>query len=121
MQSRIRILRKHLGLTQAEFGLRIGVQANTITNYESGSRVPGDAIIKSICREFNVSETWLRTGEGDMLLQLSRNQEIAEFLGSVMNDPDDSVRKRFISIVSRLSVEEWRLLSEIAKKMSQDV
>lgn len=119
-QNRIKALRKHLGLTQADFGARLGLQGNTITNYETGTRVPGDAIIKSICREFNVSELWLRSGDGEMFQKLSPNQEIAEFLGAVMHDPEDSIRKRFIFIVSKLSVDEWTLLSNIAKKMAQD-
>ena len=55
-----------------------------------------------------------------MMQKLTRNQEIAEFMGRVMNEPDDAPRKRFISIISKLDVDEWRLLAEIAKKMSQD-
>ena len=35
MKDRIRAIRKHYDLTQAEFGERIGVKGNTITNYEN--------------------------------------------------------------------------------------
>lgn len=86
---------------------------------EVGGREPSSRTISDICREFNVEETWLRTGEGDMMQKLSRNQEIVEFMGRVMNDPDDAPRKRFISIVSKLDVDEWEMLDKIAKKMSQ--
>lgn len=65
MQDRIKDLRKKLKLTQVEFGERIGVKGNTITNYENGLRNPSDAVILSICREFGVNESWLRTGEGE--------------------------------------------------------
>ena len=116
MEDRIKGLRKYLKLTQQEFGERIGVKANTITSYESGSRTPNNSTILAICKEFNVNEEWLRTGEGEMMKELTRNQEIVEFLGKVMND---APRKRFISIISKLDVEEWMILDEIAKKWAQ--
>ena len=120
LQDRIKELRKSLGLTQKDFGERLGVQANTITSYESGVRTPNNSMILAICREYGVSETWLRTGEGEMKQKLTRNQEIAEFMATVMRDPDDAPRKRFISIVSKLDIEEWQLLEAIAKKWTED-
>ena len=63
---RIRKLRRSLDLTQKEFGERLGVKANTIGTYEIGRNAPIDAVINLICREFSVSETWLRTGKGEM-------------------------------------------------------
>lgn len=66
MKNRIKEIRIQKKLTQAQFGEKIGVRGNTITNYETGLRTPTDAIIKSICREFNVNEEWLRSGTGEM-------------------------------------------------------
>lgn len=66
MNDRIRKLRKYLDLTQKDFGNRIGVKGNTIATYESGRNEPIDSVISLICREFNVNEKWLRTGEGEM-------------------------------------------------------
>ena len=63
---RIKQLRKSLDLTQKEFGDRIGVKPNTIGTYEIGRNAPIDAVISLICREFGVSEEWLRTGDGEM-------------------------------------------------------
>ncbi len=62
MKNRIKEVRKENKLTQADFGERIGVKGNTIGNYELGLRNPTDAVILSICREFNIVENWLRTG-----------------------------------------------------------
>lgn len=69
MHERIKKLRKTLDLTQKEFGERIGVKPNTIATYEIGRNAPIDAVISLICREFGVSEEWLRTGEGEMFDQ----------------------------------------------------
>ena len=37
---------------------------NTIATYETCERTPIDAIVRSLCHEFNINETWLRTGQG---------------------------------------------------------
>lgn len=64
--NRIRKIRKALDLTQTEFAERIGSVQNTVTGYESGRRNPSAPVISLICREFNVDEKWLRTGDGEM-------------------------------------------------------
>lgn len=66
MNRRIKLLRNTLDLTQQKFADRLGVKGNTISQYESGRNAPVDSVISLICREFNVSETWLRTGAGEM-------------------------------------------------------
>lgn len=120
MNERIKQVRMEAGLTQLQFAERLSLSRNFIATLETGGRKPSDRTISDICREFGISESWLRTGEGDMMQPLTRNQEIAEFMGRLMNDPDSAPRKRFISIVSKLDVEEWRLLDEIAKKMARE-
>ena len=69
MNERIKRLRKVFNLTQQEFAQKIGTHRNNIAGYETGKRSPSEAIISLICREFHVSETWLRTGEGEMFVQ----------------------------------------------------
>lgn len=66
MKERIRKLRRMLDLTQQAFGERIGIKRNTVANYETGRNEPVDSVVALICREFNVNEGWLRTGEGEM-------------------------------------------------------
>ena len=63
---RIKTLRKSLDLTQQKFGERIGIKGNTVAQYELGRSNPVDSVFSLICREFGVSEEWLRTGEGEM-------------------------------------------------------
>ena len=55
MNERIRLLRKELGLNQSDFGNKIGVKQGTVAGYESGARTPLDAVVSSICREFDLS------------------------------------------------------------------
>ena len=120
INERIKEIRRSSGLSQTDFAERLGTTRGVITNLEGEKTSPNEPFIKLICREFNVNETWLRTGEGEMKQKLTRNQEIAEFMATVMRDPDDAPRKRFISIVSKLDVEEWQLFEAIAKKWTED-
>lgn len=68
LSERIKKLRKDLDLTQAEFGEKIGSTQNAIGNYETGHRNPSSSVINNICKTFDVSEKWLRTGDGEMFL-----------------------------------------------------
>jgi transcriptional regulator with XRE-family HTH domain len=117
VQERIKQVRKLQKLTQTEFGERLGVKGNTITGYETGIRVPSSAVIASICREFNVSETWLRTGQGEMIIPVSRDDEIKAFLNDLMKAEKPDFRKRMVAVLARLDVKEWQVLEQIARKM----
>lgn len=117
MKDRIKAIRKHYNLTQTEFGDRIGVKGNTITNYENDLRNPSDAIIVSICREFNVNEDWLRSGTGEMFKSRTREQEIGAFVNEVMELNDDSFEKKLVSALARLEPKDWECLEAIAKKL----
>lgn len=69
MNERIKAARKVLGLTMEQFGARIGMGKSSVSKIEKGANSTTDQTIKSICREFGVSEMWLRTGEGEMFDQ----------------------------------------------------
>lgn len=112
MNERLKKLRKTLDMTQQEFADKIGIKRNSLANYETGRNTPIDAIVVSICREFNVNEEWLRTGKGEMFIQLSRNEEIAEFVGQLMSDEDDSFKKRLISGLAALDENGWKVLED---------
>ena len=96
LKDRIKKIRKELDLTQQEFADRIGVKRGGIANYEIGRNEPTDSVISLICREFNVNEDWLRTGEGEMFIKQTRDEQIASFVGSIQSSEDDSFKKRFI-------------------------
>lgn len=74
MHERIKKIRKVLNLTQQEFADRLGIKRGTMANYEIGRNEPIDAVISLMCKTFNVSEEWLRTGNGDMFLPSSTSE-----------------------------------------------
>lgn len=113
MHSRIQNIRKSLGLSQSEFGSRIGLSRDSIANIEGNRTEIKDVVIKLICREFNVDEEWLRTGEGEMYAPQTRNQEIIEFANKIMADEDESFRKRFVAALAKARPEFWGELEKI--------
>ena len=120
MNERIKKIRQLLGLTQVEFGRRIGVKQSAVTGYENGSRQPLDAVITSICREFNVSEQWLRTGEGEPFVQPSRDKAIEAFCQEALRDEDESFRRRFVAALAALDVSDWEVIEKFVSLIEKN-
>ena len=120
MNTRIKEIRERYGLTQEEFGKRIGSARNTIANYETGNRNPSNAVITSICREFKVNEEWLRTGKGKLTIKRTKNQEIADFLNDTMELPNESIKKKFVLALSKFTDDDWKRLGEIVEETFLD-
>lgn len=116
MKDRIKKIRKEYKLTQVEFGERIGVKGNTITNYENGLRTPTDAVILSICREFNINEDWLRTGTGEM--RIPRSGKLSSYMSEIVTGDDDFIRD-LIEVYMELDKTSKDALKEIAKRMAK--
>lgn len=120
MIDRILSLRESLGVNQEEFAKRIGVSRNFISLVETGKRNLSDRTISDICREFNVNETWIRTGEGEMFTQMSRTDEISAFVGSILKGESD-FRQKFISVLARMTPDEWQLLEKKVLELSEEI
>ncbi|MDE7435725.1 MAG: helix-turn-helix transcriptional regulator [Lachnospiraceae bacterium] len=120
MKDRIKEVRKKNGLTQVEFGEKIGVKGNTVTGYETGLRNPTDAVVLSICREFNVREEWLRDGVEPIYKSRTRNQEIGAFMNDVMDLPDEAFKKRLIDALRKLDEKDWEAIERIADKVLKE-
>ena len=119
MNERIAFVRKSLGLTQEKFAEQVGLSRNFMWMIESGTRVPSDRTISDICREFNVNETWLRTGEGEMFNQITRSEKIAAFLGDITENEGDDFKRRFVEMLAELEPEDWKLLERMAEKLQK--
>lgn len=119
MNERIKSIRLKLGLTQSEFGEKIGISQNYVWMIEKGDRVPSDRTVADICRVFNVDPCWLETGEGEMFRAESADAELTRLVGELMADKPGSFRQRVITALLRCTDDEWgvfrRVLSEIEK------
>ena len=123
MQGRIKELRKSLGLTQAEFGAKIGIKQNTVATYEMGRNSPTDTVITLICREFGVSETWLRTGAGEMFQARSREEELGALADSLFRERPGSFRAAVVTTLLRFDPggPEWEVLERIYRGIAAEL
>lgn len=114
MKDRIKKIRQDAGVTQAEFAESLGLSRIMVAHVETEKAIFSDRSMKDICRIYGVNEDWLRTGEGEPYAPKSRNEIIAEFLNSVMEDEPESVRRRWIEAFASLPDETWRAFDSLA-------
>lgn len=117
ISSRISTVIKSSGLTKTAFSKKIGLSQPFVSQLASGDASPSDRTIVDICREFGVNEHWLRTGEGEMFVRLSREEEITKFAMSIVRNPDSEFQRRFISVLAQLTPEQWQLMEQMAHQL----
>lgn len=124
INDRFRDVRKACKKTQEEWAAILGLSRTGVADIESGRRNVTDKHIKLLCIESidgkNINETWIRTGEGEMFIQRTRNQQITDFLGDLIKEEDGTFKKRLIEAMSKLDEKDWedieRLVSKLTKK-----
>ena len=114
MQERLKALRLKLNLTQSAFASRIGTTQNVVANYEIGRRNPSSSALNNICKEFNVNETWLRTGEGEMFQPKSRNDELLDYARRIAEGDPGSIQAQLLTVMTRLTDTQWEVLAQVA-------
>ena len=119
MKDRIKELRKTLGLSQAEFGEKIGLTNSGVSNIEQGLRTLQDRHIKLIKAAFpQVSETWLKDGIGDMFLPIEPDEEL-ELVLAQTNLPE--VAKQCVRVYEKASPELKAHLDRYLKNLLRDI
>lgn len=104
MNERVKELRSMLNLSTEKFGSRVGVTRSAISRIENGVVNVTEQMVKSICREFNVNEEWLRNGTGNMFNELSQDEELAYIVGKAIPQAPDFMKDTFIAL-GKLSQE----------------
>ena len=116
---RVKELRKQINLTQQAFADRLNLKRNTVGSYEVNVVEPSDRTISDICREFNVNETWLRTGEGEMFNQITQSEKLVAFLADITANEVDSFKRQFVEVLAELEPEDWKFLERMARKLQK--
>ena len=117
MKEHIKELRKFFGLTQSEFGESIGVSRDVVGNLELGRVEPSELIIKMICKTYGVNREWLETGQGEMLVEQTRDERIAAFVGQALSDEGDEFKRDLIGLLAALDEDGWQKLKEAAEAL----
>lgn len=115
INERIRQIRTAGDFTMRQFAERIGISDSAVSQIEKGRTGISEQTIRSICREFGISEEWLRTGEGEMKAPLPREQEMAALVRSLMEDSPESFRSALVTTLLRFDPNgpEWEILERI--------
>lgn len=122
---RVKEVRKSLNLTMEQFGNKLGVTKVAISNIEKKKRNLTEQMSRAICREFNVSEEWLKTGEGEMYQQLSEDEEIAGIVSDLLEEGKDNAFYGIILEIAKtyneLSPASQKVLTEAAEKLADNL
>lgn len=121
MKERLKEIRKSNpnGKTQETFANYLEISKENISSYESGRRNPSDAFIKLVCEKCNVNENWLRTGNGEMFMPETKDEQISKMLADVMKSEEGNFKKKLISALAQLDKDGWDKLEEFVDMISK--
>lgn len=123
LKDRIKEIRKEFELTQTQFGSKVGVKGNTIGNYEMGLRTPSDAVIFSICREFNVNENWLRSGNGEKYTSTTPYEKAYGRFGYIMENGAVSKKAAlsvFLELLYTVPDDTWDMMMKQFEEIKKE-
>ena len=121
--TRLEALIKALGITKTAFSEKINVSQAYVSQMCANQKFPSDRTIADICRVYNANEQWLRTGEGEMFLDLPPDKELDEIFAQIRVS-DDTTIKAIIRVYWRLSDGDKtvirKVIADIADEQKKD-
>ena len=116
---RVNAVRRSKKMTMEQFGEQIGVQKSAISKIEKDKVNLSEQTIKSICREFNVNEDWLRTGAGgpDNMF-IPEDMRYLNTVGKLGNEQNE-FKKFCINMLMELPDKYWDYIYEEFKKFEK--
>ncbi len=115
MEGRIKSLREELHLTQKEFGEKIGITNTAVSKLEKKERLASDRVIRDICREFNINEEWLRTGQGE---KYNIDTTTDYLYGKAMAKNND-FQMRLLNAILQLDDSELETIEKLVEKLQK--
>ncbi len=113
MNDRIKEIRKKENLSQQKFADKLGIARGNIAAYEVGKNAPSDAVIALLCTKFNINETWLRTGVGEMY-QHTETDDYSE-ISTLIGEKDPKAKQAIIDYW-KLSEDDKKLFWQFVEK-----
>lgn len=117
MNERLKELRKALRLSQEKFGELLGITKSGVSDIESGRREVTEKHIIML-KNNGVNEDWIRTGNGDMFVKKTKDEELAKMLGDIQNLGEESFKHRLITALARLDDAGWDSLEKLIDMIS---
>ena len=120
IQPRIKTLRQTLGMSQTDFGRKIGVTRSVLSNLDLGITTLQDPLLSLVCSVFNVRREWLETGEGEMFEPQDAEAPFYDAMGIITNDKPDSFRKRFVIALAELDDAGLDAMEQFIRNLIRD-
>ena len=122
MNERISEIIDALKMSKTAFAEKLNVSQAFISQVCSGAKRPSDRTVSDICSKFNVNEEWLRTGEGSMFVEMTRDEVINQYLGELIKstDPEGDFQKRFVRALAQLSADEWKMIESFVESIKKN-
>lgn len=108
------------GLTKTAFGEKINLTPSSISKLMNGTQNPSDRTLIDIANKFDVEEEWLRTGEGPMRMERTREEELQAFFANVLKDNVPN-RKEIILALSKMPAEWWEATSRMIMEAANEI
>lgn len=110
---RIKLLRNELGITQKEFGERIGISANYVSELEYGKTKPSFLVLLAIEYRYGVSMDWLETGKGSGAIKEEGKytQEEKEIIAALREHKE---LKKFVQLI----IKRYKNPEAVVKKLN---
>ena len=108
------------GMKKSEVARSIKVSPAFISQLCSGAALPSERTIVDIARVCGVNQTWLRSGEGEMLQAMTEDEELADYLNNIMNDEPVSFLCRLTLEMKNWTPEMWQMIEEICKRLATE-
>lgn len=116
VNERLKSLRISLGMNQKDFGERIEVAQTYLSQIEKGDRPVTDKISKIVCLQNwngkSVNEEWFLTGNGEMFVPETKDEQISKMLADVLKCEDSDFKKRLIVALSKMDDTGWNALEK---------
>ena len=117
LNERVREARNALGLSQTEFGARIGVSIDVIKNIENNRTNPSNLLLNHMCEIHHVNREWLETGEGEMFAPTTEQAETAKLIESISDSP---AMRSLLATWAQLSEENKAVFERFAADYVDD-
>lgn len=115
---RFKELRKALDIKQCDFAKELAISQGHASDIENGRKAVSNRIIEILSLKYSVNEEWLRTGNGDMFVPMTRSETIAKFAGELLKE-EESFKKRLISALAKLDEKQWEVLESIVNEITK--
>ncbi|MSA71985.1 helix-turn-helix domain-containing protein [Holdemania massiliensis] len=114
VNKRIRELRETLNVKQGVYAADLSITQGALSEIENMRNNPSDRLIRDICLRDNVNKEWLLEGKEPIFLPVSRTQEIAGFMGEVINAENaGSFKQQLIHVLAQLNEDQWQVLADM--------